>query len=68
MLRKEMLEKLGVRPHLLLQWQNAGILGKVIKNVDGKYVYSPTHLRRAEAHKKIRINARKGEWSDVDSD
>ena len=52
MLRKEMLEELGWerKPHLLEQWRIRGILGKVVKNKDGKYVYTLLHLAKAKKH------------------
>ena len=52
MLRKEMLEKLGLerKPHLLEQWRNRGILGKVPMNRKGKYEYNLVHLAKARRH------------------
>ena len=52
MLRKEMLIRLKMerKPHLLEQWRNRGILGKVPMNRKGKYVYSLLHLAKAKKH------------------
>ena len=64
MLRKEMLIRLKLerKPHLLTQWQERGLIGKVVKNKDGKYVYTEENIALAKNHMRNLLRVRKGKW------